>query len=481
MNPAGKRLLLLLPVLLLAAAGGLAWYWLHDEAEVGGDGAVPSGGVVAAADEPDLPGPAPGGETGTAAAVPLQPTPATDTARPAAPKPETPLFAIGRVLADAEFDLTTLEVALLDRDGDDVETADVEDDGRFELRWGEALAGGWSLSCDGRRITVGGVRRTLMPAFAGPFEAHAPGLPPVEVELRLRFPPRIVGVVASARNGRPLQDAEISVGSTHAAYAFDDEWADTDADGRYALEVGEIPPTGVLVWCRPWDHQATVVGPFDLPESGDVVVNFLVERLRPIKGTVLDALTGEPVKGAEVTLGSSHLVFEDDEDWDFTDDKGRFELDPEDMPLEGAWIHVAGPDGYGPAALRLGGPVDDRLELRLPPVAVLEGVVRGPDGAPLHDAEILVVFSASWFGVDAGISNDALADGDGAFRIELDQALPEESRLIIEAPEHLAFEAPLLEAAHWDEAAGVYRVDVTLPREDTRWPDDPAGDAAPGG
>ena len=255
------------------------------------------------------------------------------------------------------------------------------------------------------------------------------------------------------------------MGSSLAAFAFGDEWADTDADGRYEVEVGDIPPTGVLVWCRDWEHQATVVGPFDLPESGDVVLNFTLEKLRPLKGTVLDLLTGEPVKGASVTLGSTHLVFEDDEDWDFTDAKGRFSLDPEDMPLEGAFIHVSGPDGYGPAALQLQGFSDQRLEVLLPPLAVLEGVVRDTGGRPLDDADILVVFSASWYGVDAGIANDALADADGAFRIELDAALPEQSRLIVEAPDHLAFEAPLLDVAVWDATAGVWRVDVRLQPE----------------
>jgi hypothetical protein len=97
------------------------------------------------------------------------------------------------------------------------------------------------------------------------------------------------GIVTDGATHLPLQGAQVGVGAANAR---------TDSEGAYALEVrpGRIRP-----WAARGGYMTLVPGPeIDITEAAGLKQDFVLYPAPHISGTVIDAETGEPLKGCVV-------------------------------------------------------------------------------------------------------------------------------------------------------------------------------------
>lgn len=359
------------------------------------------------------------------------------------------------------LDYDDIEVALFDSSGQELAYVRTESDGFFEIVHDEPLLAGWGV---GVAESTGLDGSTYPPAWVGGFRVHAPGDETVEVLIELRLGVLLQGRVLDATTGAPVSGAEISIGSDLPGWTTDESWAESNEEGLYQVTLEELPLDDALVWCRAWDYQTTVVGPVDLGTSDVYTLDFHLTPPVVLKGRVLDATTGLPVDNATVTLGSRFLAFEDDHDWDFSEDDGSFELEAEDMPLEQAWLHVETMGDHAPASLKVALPATEALEIRLQPVLAVRGVITDEDGEPVDGAEVQLVFHQGWLGIQNGIYNDDITDADGTFEMEPDVAPPMASEIVVTSLDHRPFRARFADLARFDQAENVYAIEIELER-----------------
>ncbi len=455
-----RRLLVGAIVIVVALVGWFVFGLL--ETDDTGPGATDT--RVVEATQPELPDPVELPTSEPAAAVPIM----TET-------PDTPPMGdFGDVLSNADpvfvrgflrapgddTDLTDFEMTLYDQNGDDVDWSEVNEQGYFEIYYDGTLAAGWGVGSSASAADSHGETRTILPAWSGQQVTHSAGEPAVEIELQASFAPRLSGLVIDRTTNMPVEGAEVSVGSVLSAWVIEEDFTDTDANGFYSMELPEIPPRDVLVWCRTWEQQSTVVGPLDLLGTDDYKLDIYLVESRPIIGRVVDA-AGAPVGDATVTLGSDWLVFEDDHDWEFTEDDGSFEIDPLDVPLEGAWLHVETYDN-APTVYPISPPISGPIEIRVGDAASLRGIVRDAEGNPVDGADIMVVFYRGWLGLENGVYDNDWSDEDGTFEFSLETAPPSESMLVVESEDYRPFSAPLPSVSKYDAASNTWVVEVTL-------------------
>jgi hypothetical protein len=385
--------------------------------------------------------------------VPLQPEsddPSVMTVRPGhEPEPLIdygPVVAQGNVGWPSGFGVDSVEVILYDDEGFELDIADTDVNGDFELRYDEPLRAGWAVGTEAQAVDWGGETTFLLPAMCSELAVHVPGETPVLCHLRLGFPPTISGRVTSREDGAPIEDAEVYAASTLRPWALAEISTDTEEDGSYLLPLGDLPNQDVIVWFLADEHQAHLVGPMSLSPAdvpGEVVrVDAALDAAATLRGRVLDALTGIPVDGVMVTAGSSYAAFTRSGDWDVTDEDGSFILETGDLPPFGSWL-LAAEDGYGPAVVFPDSPAGEH-EIHLGPIQTVDGYVfDAVSGEPIEDADVMIAFIGDTWELDHGLYDEEFSDEEGHVVIELVSVPIGAARVRVISDDHVPLDVPL--------------------------------------
>ncbi len=103
----------------------------------------------------------------------------------------------------------------------------------------------------------------------------------------------VTGVVTDAETGKPLANAEVVVGTQAVR---------SDSDGRFRAE--KVPAGSLRVAGKvPAYEPGSVTAELDADAEQEVALALVPIRIGDIRGTVLDARTGEPIARARVTAG----------------------------------------------------------------------------------------------------------------------------------------------------------------------------------
>jgi RNA polymerase sigma factor (sigma-70 family) len=212
----------------------------------------------------------------------------------------------------------------------------------------------------------------------------------------------IVGIVREKGSGKPLAGIMVTCGRCEAR---------TDADGRYRIE-GARKRSGYTVTADAVPYfEATKANVADTPGFEPVSVDFDLERGLALRGRVLDAVTGKPVKGT-----ITYLAFADNSylqkasgpgPGGYIRSDGSFAFTA--LPGPGVLAVLADEDNYikvGPAAdwklvpgvnwvpgvahafVRIDAAENDpksaTFDIRLQPAATVQAEAVGPDGQPFR-------------------------------------------------------------------------------------------------
>lgn len=411
------------------------------------------GDLVAPQAEPERPAPViqPAGPGESEALAPPDARPLVEAGAPAVPPPAgDDVVAFGRVVFHGGPLPADVDIVLYDADGTDLDLVTAGDDGRFEIRWDEPLATGWSVGTDPVAAELGDALIDLAPDSSGPLVQHLPGQAPVELLLELGLPPTVTGRVYERATGKPLAGAEVNAVSSHEAYLLNECFAITEEDGSYVLELEDLPLDGLIVWTRTEGYQAQAFGPTDVaPVSapGETLrVDFALDPPVAWRGRVLSALDGKPVPDATITIGNDEAAFLDWSDFEVSGDDGRWELEMPDIPVEGTWIHVQAFD-YAPVAVRSVRPGEE-VEVRLPlPVTVTGRVTTRGSGEPVEAASVQFFFDGESFWGDNGLYDEDYTDAEGRFEFMLEYAPIDAALVKVDASDHAHFELPFAAVA----------------------------------
>jgi RNA polymerase sigma factor (sigma-70 family) len=228
---------------------------------------------------------------------------------------------------------------------------------------------------------------------------HAPVMKPVDirpgfspVEFRLGAGRTIRGRVVDAQ-GQPV--AGVVVGAYLWSGHQTLDWrADTDADGQYRWDNAPTDTVSVSASKRGYDFAEQSFEPSD---KEHVVTLRGILRLR---GTVTDAETGRPIETFTVVAGTEIGVNNTLWHTDFNriHHGGRYEISFDALGIQPHRVRIEA-RGYLPALspAHKNDAGNQVFDVRLMKGAWLEGLVRGPDGAPLAGAEVIV---ATAMGID---------------------------------------------------------------------------------
>ena len=223
--------------------------------------------------------------------------------------------------------------------------------------------------------------------------ADTPEIPPQAIRLLPRKPLR--GRVVDSQ-GRPIPGALVTPTWGRGNGKFDWE-ARTDAEGRF--QWFEAPAAGTIRIDVSKPHFRQIQDRQIAAGAEDIALT--LHRPQHLHGRVTDAETGQPIERFILISAEGPpwrgfpLRWDRDKARSFTD--GRFDLTGELSPDQGSRRSIRiEADGYEPAELRdfLDNEEDVAHDVKLRRSArqpiVLTGIVRGPDGRPLADAEVLL-------------------------------------------------------------------------------------------
>lgn len=177
-------------------------------------------------------------------------------------------------------------------------------------------------------------------AIFGPLD-----LTPGEVrylEVPLAAAPILTGTVVSARDGSPVDGAEVTLLPVHAMLDSGEAWDVTFEDGSFEIDPVEAPADRILLYTYADGFGPAVT---HVPNTREPVT----VRLGPpveVRGTLTEKGTGQPVPDAVVRFvlaGPGGLV-DDYEDTEMSDDDGTFALLLEMVPPEAAVLIVESDD-----------------------------------------------------------------------------------------------------------------------------------------
>ena len=207
------------------------------------------------------------------------------------------------------------------------------------------------------------------------------GLSPVE--FRLGSGRSILGRVVDSK-GQPVAGAGVYAALWGGRCSLD--WqTQTDAKGRFGWE--SAPSEQVTLRAIKQGYHDAVL---TLEPSNKEPVLTLV-KLAPlrIRGTVTDDASGRPIEDFTVVPGNEQLWFVN---FAVPRQNSRYELSPDPQGIGSHRVRIEA-RGYLPAVSPLyePGAGEQVFDARLKKGAWLEGLVRGPDRAPLAEAEVIVV------------------------------------------------------------------------------------------
>jgi hypothetical protein len=339
------------------------------------------------------------------------------------------------------------DVKLHDAEGFDVDLAYTAEDGSFELSSDDALEPGWSFGTEPIEVTHKGEKAWLAPAVVADLPLHAPGDPPVERELVLGFAPVLMGVVTDADSHLPVPGAEVHVGSTASAYAFDELYTETGPDGRYLLELEELPLSGLIAWCLADDYQAELAGPIDLEPAGSpqdaVTQDFALRQPVVVRGRVIDGLSREPLDGATISVGSRFALLAGSTDFELTDPDGTFELDVTELPLQGGWMVFSFPE-----LAAVGMPLErgaEFVEATLGAPFTVSGLVTDGLGKAVPNARLEFAYDGDTPSLDQQMFDQADCDADGRYEVMLEVVPDRDAIVRVDVVGHVPYRERLTE------------------------------------
>lgn len=245
---------------------------------------------------------------------------------------------------------------------------------------------------------------------------------------------RLRGTVTATATGQPVADTYVLIGSADEAFTFG---VPTDVDGRFdtsgGLPQGDwhalVHPTQTLVG-ELWDNipcsncMLADGTPIPVTSATDIDgIDFSLDAVGRIEGTVTDAVSGAPIEGANVVLVaadgtpvSSTLSGADGGYAGSAPSVGAFFVQ---AYVDGYLEHVYGLDDCSIACdPRDGTPVDvqpgtvvDGIDFAMRPGASISGRVTWPDGAPLAAAEI------QFYDAEQNLGFATNTDGDGRYAV----------------------------------------------------------------
>jgi hypothetical protein len=359
-----------------------------------------------------------------------------------------PIVARGRVDCLSGLERLGGEALLVDVGRRTLAQTKLDEQGRFELRWGQPLLAGWRVRVEDVLIRSENVFRSGSVAATRPLPAHWPGQPPQECSLVVGLPPVLTGVVRSAGDGLPIPGAEVEIGPAYGPPGKDRRSARTDGEGRYHHPLRDMPLEDLVIAAMAEGFQAGVVGvlSFEPVDRFDGLVSQDVELGAPqrLRGRVVDAATGAPLPGARLYLDSHLTVGRWDAGWVGVDGTGRFEIDATRIVVSSAWLAATAP-GHGPALL-IGPEPWGQLELRLGEPAVLVGRVTDvASGLPIEAAS-LTVRQPRELGWGAVLADSGRSDAEGVFTMHLENVPPEYGLVQVVAGGYAPWEGWLTEA-----------------------------------
>jgi carboxypeptidase family protein len=294
---------------------------------------------------------------------------------------------------------------VVDRDGNGIAGATVScwhvspiEDGDFERAAQTAEDGGFSLAARELGETV-----TL-------FAAHERFAPRVVEDVRVGADP--IAIVMSAGGvvrgtvrddrGAPLSGVRIETDAVRTSDPMR-PWiasvrAATGDDGTFELR--GLPLGARHVWPEAFGWSSEI-REIDLSESGEAIADFSLHGLERIPGVVVDATSGAPIAGVNVTDAEAP-----------TDDAGRFVLACPGRPnlsdAERRFLVVASKSGWVDERAAAG-PGDREVRIEMRRAGTLCGVVVDEEGRPLEGAVVTP------FGRDPIYFTKTKTADDGAF------------------------------------------------------------------
>jgi protocatechuate 3,4-dioxygenase beta subunit len=365
---------------------------------------------------------------------------------------DDPVVVRGKVTVPAGKMLDGLQLELYDAAGELLGSGDPESDGTYEIRYHRSLLPGWLVATtwsgivgpDGKPPAEPG---NYSPAFQRFSFAHSPGEPPVECNLSIGVAPTLSGKVTSKVSGEPIENATITILpglGPWKDYSMSD--AETDGEGKYTIQIQDIPGTDILVCCKTDEgqFQATAVGPLDLAPGEHRSIDFQLDAATILTGRVIDESTGRGIADAKVSLTSIDygfvlgLTFSDEVVK--TDENGAFEIESASVPLERAVVHIEAND-YAPT--QRPPKADQLLEIRLGKPVVVSGRVVDAEKRPVAQTTVTFYRPNEWQWNDISRADFAVTDHDGRFTLTLTTIPADLAVVFIDQEPHAPFLATL--------------------------------------
>lgn len=351
------------------------------------------------------------------------------------------------------------DVELLYQDGEIMETATTDDEGRYlievaegippvvDLRaWGDGFA---TQSKRDFRISVAERNMT------------------VDFQLRSWF--TVEGRVTSAADGAPVADADVEIRALLPM--FEDEWDDatTDENGYYRIEeIEDLPRVGFDLWVDSSDHVPMVRSDLAIPEDSDTLrVDFQLWPQLVLRGRVVSAATRQPLEDAEISVSSHDPEFIDDGEDEISDEDGTFELELDAVPYEDMFVLVSAEEHSGvvvrPVPPPDGGGNVNLGDIALPPLVQVSGtVVNRQTGRPVSGGDISAYAVGAPDRDEGDYCDSELIDELGRFQIDLEYTPPQMAEIYIEADDHFPLRQRIQLAANVSRHELRFEVDPVL-------------------
>lgn len=383
-----------------------------------------------------------------------QTTPTRETAETGTPEfdPTGSLVVTGTVTdARSGVPIAAAEIVMVYPDGEEIESAESDEEGRYRLVVDEGIPSKVQFRCwadeyaivPGQPMSVSKTARELT------------------VDFVLHPWYRIEGRVVSARDGTPVEGADVEVRSLSPL--FEDEWDDgeTNEAGFYFIEdIEDLPREGIDVWIESTDHAPMVKKNLTIPPGTDVLrVDFVLWETLTVKGVVVSAANHQPIEDAEISAASPDPEFIDDGEDELSDEDGSFELELDSIPYEDIFVLVSADDHGAVRVADVPPPnaqgVIDIGTIALPGGTTIAGVVvNKKTGAPVRGGDLSIYALGAPDGEDGEYCDSELLESDGRFELELEYATPGRCEVFIEADDHFPLRTQI------DIPPGVSRHDV---------------------
>ncbi len=253
-------------------------------------------------------------------------------------------------------------------------------------------------------------------------------VPDGQTELRVDFTLyetlTLKGVVVSAADNQPIEDASVYASSPDPDFEDDGTDEVTDENGAFSMELDSIPLDGMFVLATADAHAAVSIPAVPAPDrSGVIDLGRIALPAAPhLIGVVVDKATNQPIPGGEVSVYPFNAPQKDEGDFGVSetiDATGRFEMDLTSAPSDAAEILIEAKDCF-PIRQRLNVPPGQaQIELRfeVERQIVLTGMVTRPgDQSPVAGARVRLITAA-----DVTLEDELFSRTrpDGTYRIEL--------------------------------------------------------------